>query len=223
MARTLHTANHDLWWCSRVATSSVTKGARPVGTKERKLQVVALACHISNGASSFAGDYDTHTYIHSAVMGKDSVTSFDLMNFAPKSSSGLSVPVVFKNDSQDTVELLWHSYSGALMSYGKTAAGQSHSMNTYPTHPLTINDTHSIENQPVWITSGAYKYSQVEIIITMFGIIWNRIRINLQESEHFLDATDSHFLSSGRCDIKDLLTDLRFEFPFINQEFIGYK
>ena len=123
-----------------------------------------LDCYVSNGYTSFVGNHDTHTYIHSAVMGKDSVTSFGLMNLAPKSSSGVPVPVVFKNDSQDTVELMWYNYSGKLVSYGKIGAGQSHSMNTYATHPWTINDdTHSIENQQVWIPKAADKNKTVHI------------------------------------------------------------
>ena len=74
------------------------------------------------------------------------------------------VPVVFQNDASEEVELMWHDYAGNLVSYGKIGAGQSHSMNTYATHPWTIkDDTHSIENQQVWIPSAADKNKTVHI------------------------------------------------------------
>ena len=81
-----------------------------------------------------------------------------------------------------------------------------------------------------YVNSWEEKNSKGETIITMFAVVWNRLRINLQEAEHFWDATDTHYLqkytfnlSSGKCDIKVMLTDLQFEFPIVNQEFMWYK
>jgi len=69
-----------------------------------------------------------------------------------------------------------------------------------------------------------------ETVVTMFAIVWDKIRIELQESEHFWSSTDKNHLkkftfnlSTGKFDIKTLLTNQLLEFPIINQYFMGYK
>jgi hypothetical protein len=49
--------------------------------------------------------------------------------------------VTFKNESGQSVQLFWHDYSGNLVSYGTIAAGGSMNMNTYATHPWSVQGT----------------------------------------------------------------------------------
>ena len=52
-----------------------------------------------------------------------------------RSYGGAAVPVTFKNESSQAIELFWHNYQGELRSYGQIAAGATMAMNTYATHP----------------------------------------------------------------------------------------
>ena len=127
-----------------------------------------LDCYVSNGVTNFVGNRDTRTHIHSAYMGANSVTSFGLMNLAGtyKSSGGVAVPVVFKNDSSETVELMWYNYSGELVSYGKIAPGGTLAMGTYASHPWTIKSStrsFAIGGEEVWVPTANDKGRTVHI------------------------------------------------------------
>jgi len=46
--------------------------------------------------------------------------------------------VTFKNESDETVDLIWLDYSGNPVSYGTINAGETKNMNTYATHPWKV-------------------------------------------------------------------------------------
>jgi len=58
--------------------------------------------------------------------------------FESKNASSGLITLYFENESGQDVELYWHNYNGDEVSYGRIAAGETRTQQTYATHPWSV-------------------------------------------------------------------------------------